>query len=1136
MPLQFILGRSGSGKSEYIIKKASSLESENKRVLMIVPEQYSHQGETAFLKEKGYIHDGYNVTSFARLSKKILTENGNKKISLDSAAKAMLTLRAVVRAKERLSFFRSANENQGYISLFTDAISEFKKGCVTPSALSAAAAATPDRLMSMRLFDLAQILTEYDLFTPDGFCDSDDNLTLAAMVCAEKSLFRDTTVFIDEFYRFTQNEIVFLGALLKSGANVCIALSIPENESYGLVFDSLDNTKKTLLALCEKLGANVLPSIVLKGNKRAKTDALLHLEAQMAGSIDAERESFVKIDNKINSRDKNKEDVSLYVARNPYEEVTYAAAKIRRYLKTSGASLNEIAVIAGNYDSYADIVSSVFPTYDLPVFVDTRRDFLSHPIVLYVFTIFDLLSQITTKCVISYIKSGFAPISDDEAFRLENYVLSAAIEYGDWADDERFLKKASRGIFEKEDENFDNAEEILTLKHRVLDPVFSLKEDFSKSKEANERISALFRFFDATALEDKLTEKIENFRNKNMLRLSDEYASVFEILKDTFLSMSRILGTENIGVNAMRSVLEAGLNKKSIGVVPKNTDAISFGDLNRSVIKNVRALFVLGANEGAFPQDSAESQLLSDDEREFLHTMGIFVSPTSKKRILQGEFSVYNGVNIAKEKLFVSYPVSDEGGAGKRPAAFISQLKKIFPSLAVESDLTNAELSFENRVASLDSAYSYLLTHLENLENDENAKTIYELLSENDKYKEKVKTAKEFLNFKNTAGKLDKDTVELLYGKSLYGSVSRFERFSACPFSFFVEYGLKAKERKVLKVEAPDIGSLLHEVVELFSKEMAEKNKPLKDATESEIKEITHRITSTLLDNAFIKNVYGKGRLTALSNRLESLVLRSVSAICLHAKMGEFEPFMFEASFDFGGDLPPVKVELPDGSEIVMRGRIDRIDAFRKDGKVYLKVIDYKSGSKGYSLSDIFNKTTLQLAVYSAAAQDGLKGENALFGGMFYFHLDDPITDGGPQEDLQKKIDIELKTFKMSGLAPDDPEIIRAIDKGVSGYSAVIPVYLKADGTLSKNLSKTASEDDFENLKAYVNRALSEIGQDILSGKVDISPLRNGKNLPCDYCKYSSVCGFDPDVHKVRRVKCFDSDEEIWEEIKEEIK
>jgi len=423
-------------------------------------------------------------------------------------------------------------------------------------------------------------------------------------------------------------------------------------------------------------------------------------------------------------------------------------------------------------------VSSVFPMYDLPVFVDTRREFLSHPIVLYLFTIFDLLSQITTKRVISYIKSGFAPILDDEAFRLENYALAAAIEYGDWADDARFLKKAHRGIFEKEDEDRQDAHEMLALKHKVLDPVFSLKEDFSKSKETNSRISALFKFFEATSLEDKLTEKIEDFKNKNMLRLADEYASVFEILKDAFLSMSHILGTENVGVNAMRSVLEAGLNKKSIGVVPKNTDSIAFGDLNRSVIKNVRALFILGANDGAFPQDSAESPLFSDDEREFLLSQGVSVSPTSKKRILQGEFSVYNGVNIAKEKLFVSYPVSDESGAGKRPATFISQLKKIFPELNPESDLTSAELSFENRVASFDSAYSYLLTHLENLENDENAKAVYNLLKENEEYKEKLQTAIEFLNFKNMAGKLDKDTVELLYGKSLYGSVSRFERFS----------------------------------------------------------------------------------------------------------------------------------------------------------------------------------------------------------------------------------------------------------------------------------------------------------------------------------------------------------------------
>ena len=240
----------------------------------------------------------------------------------------------------------------------------------------------------------------------------------------------------------------------------------------------------------------------------------------------------------------------------------------------------------------------------------------------------------------------------------------------------------------------------------------------------------------------------------------------------------------------------------------------------------------------------------------------------------------------------------------------------------------------------------------------------------------------------------------------------------------------------------------------------------------------------------------------------------------------------FELSFEPDGDMEPVTVTLPTGEEITMIGRIDRVDTYSHQGKLYVKIIDYKSGNKGYSLADIFNMTTLQLSVYMiATTENGKKvlGSDATeFGGMFYFKLDDPVESGLPDEIDDEK---SLKAFKMSGLVADDPEVVMAMDKSADKWSAIIPVYVKSDGTLSKGQSKLANPEQYEKLKNHVKTAISKIGKEILSGNVDINPVRDGDISPCSYCRYRSVCGFDINEHKCRYARRFSSDDEIWNEM-----
>lgn len=1116
MALQFVLGRAGSGKTEYCIKQASLAETQGKRVLMIVPEQFSHQGESALLKEKGYLCDGFNVTSFARLARKVIREAGAVHPSTDNALKAMLVYKAILNCKNKLVFFRSAEDKPSYISLFMDAISEFKKGQVTEESLFDAAEKAENPIFSARLSDLAQIYKAYNELLSDTLCDPDDNLSLLAILAPLNKKFSDSAIFIDAFYRFTQNELSCIRAFLLSGADVTITLCLPEGFiSKSSVFSSVQKSKETIARLAKEAGAEILPSVILSDAPRFLTSELNILERAIGG------ESVIYQDTPQN--------ISLFAAKNKYEEVMHAAAAIRDYVQKSGASYRDIAVIAGDYKTYADLVSTVFPMYDLPVFADVRHDVLSHPIVLYLFSVFDLLESITTKKVVSYMKSGFSSISGEEAALLENYALSSAIEYGDWLDDARFLHKIT-SVFEREDEE-QVSEDFVALKTRVLAPILKLKSDFSKSRTAEERIKALLAFLNDEQFSEKILEKIEYFKEQGLLRFAEEYTEVNNILIDTIEKMRTLLGEDAIGIKGLRAILEAGLSERSLGVIPTVFDQISFGDLNRSVIKNARALFVLGANDGSFPAAPAPNPLLSDGERQYLNDSGVHVAPESARLISDSEFSVYAALTIARKALFVSYSISDESGSGLRPALFIGKLKRIFPKLKLTHELDLAEPSAEMTVASKQSAYQYLLTRLDSIETDDMARSLYEALLADPEYKEKLARAHTYASFENKSDPLSKDTVKALYGNTLYGSASRFERYAACPFSFFVEYGLKAKERKVLKVEAPDIGSLLHEVIERFSQEIRARGLKFSTVTKETQEEITNRIIDEMFSAMYIKNIYSQNRLFALKTRMKRLVSKSVWALCKHVAMGDFEPTAFEIAFDKDGEMPPVTLSLPDGGEVVLTGRIDRIDTFSHEGKLYLKIIDYKSGAKKYSLSDIFNGTTLQLAVYMLAATEGFPTENgsgANIGGMFYFHLDDPIEDGVPEEEPDELS--RLKPFKMSGLSIDEPEVVHAMDKNASKWSAVIPVYIKGDGSLSKSLSKSASAEEFEKLKRHIKKTVTEIGTEIMDGNVEIRPVRDGKSSPCSFCKYRIVCGFDPNEHECRRTQNL-KDEDIWAQL-----
>lgn len=1121
MSLTIVYGRSGTGKSEYCLEGVRCASLNGKKALLIVPEQFSHVKEAELIKKTGFISENQKATSFKRLSFSMLKNKNASKIILDRTKKSMMIAKACYATADELVMFKNMQRKQGFISVMGDMVSEFKRACVTSQEIKDFAdKASENTMLKIKLSEIALIYEKYQEYIDKAFADDDDNLSLLARGIIEKNDMDGTEIFIDEFFRFTKAELLCIEAFLRAGASVTVCLCTDKLscERSG-IFEPVCTTYSGLVKIAKNVKAEIKPPVFLSEKHRfSESSELMYLENE-----------YPRYSNTIYKEETH--DISMFAASDIYSEVTNLACSITKDVQ-GGIRYKDIAIICGDSENYKNIIKTVFDIYEIPVFIDMTRDLMSHPVMIMIFAVLDMLSDgIDTKYVLSYIKSGYSSLTRHETDIFENFVLSGNIRKKDWLDNERFLKRAKTVFDDSIDLSETNSafsEKILKLKERVLAPVLKLKETMKVSRKAKSRADALSEFFDDIELKKKIKLQTDSLLYSGDKETADTYAKVYNTLMETVESFKICMGEEIVGIDRMTDMLTAGLSECSISIIPPINDGVFFGDLTRSIARNVKRLYIIGANEGAFPPNAPSENILNDAERVLLLKEGMAIAPDTKKILFDYGFMVYNILNISNGKLRVSYPISNFNGEGMRPSALIAKLKKIFVNIKFDTDIDGKALNPEDYVLSKKSAFNYLIRK-ESVKEEE--KKLFELLEAEEIYKEKLKSAKNAREHKNIAEVLEKDVVKELYGSELKGSVSSFEKYTGCPFSYFISYGLSAKERKLFDIDTPDFGSLLHRVIDTFSKKISKDGRKFSEIKKDECEKLVSEILDDIVGKMFIKKLYSEKKMLLLVKRLKRYAFRATWAICEHIKKGEFEPCAFEAEFSENGDMAPVVIDLLSGDKITLIGKIDRIDKLCKNGELYVKVIDYKTGNKDFSLSDIYNKLSLQLCVYIMAVSENgqeLLGKDAKTAGMFYFKLSDTPIETAKKEEVSD--DALIKPFKMSGMVLEDKDIINSMERGLSGYSTVIPVRMSAKGEIVKAQSKTATAEQFKKLKAYVKKTAGEIGKEILSGKVDISPCANGKFMPCEYCKFHSICAFDINTDEYRQVGKL-KDDDIWQMI-----
>ncbi|MDU3676779.1 helicase-exonuclease AddAB subunit AddB [Clostridium sp.] len=1136
MGIRFIYGRAGSGKSTYCLNSIKNRLNDNNgnTLIYLVPEQYTFQRETMLLKDVG--EEGLlraQVLSFKTMAQKVFDECGGRVHDrMRDVGKSMLIHKILQESEENLQYFNRISKEQGFTDIISETITEFKKYNVTPSVLREGLTKIDDEELKSKLTDLANIFEKFDISISENLVDTDDELTYLANKLNNCSLYDNAEIWIDEFTTFTPQQMEVIKGLAKKCKEVNIALCMDEVSSgddseVTDIFNSLKTTELRILNMMRDEHIGYEKPVNLNDNKNNRfkyNHELKHLEKY-----------FFTYPFKSYKQDVN--TIRLYKANNSYDEVENVAKEILRFVRDKGYRFRDISVVCRNIDDYEKIATVIFNEYDIPFFLDKKIDILSNPLIVLILSSIEvMIRNWSYESVFKYLKSGLVNIDSNEIDILENYVLANGIKGFKWTNE--------LSISEEDNDEIDPIKVMI----KVREPLIKLHSRIRGNKSVKAICTAIYEFLIELDCFNRIEEWISEFDEYGMQSKVMEYQQVSEIVIDILDQAVDVIGEDLITINEFYKILNAGFQNREIGIIPVALDQVNIGGIGRIKGRNVKVLFIVGVNDGVLPAANKDEGILSDRDRDLLKENGIELSSSTRAKVFEEQYMVYTALTLASDYLMISYPMADFEGKSLRASIVIPRLKRIFPKLIEESDLFNLKEKsdkYSKVTAPIPTFNELILALRRNYENEDVEdywNDVYCWYKDKEEFYNKSGNILEGLKYSNDGEVVAREKLKKLYsikdGRLLF-SVSRLENYAECPFSYFIKYGLKARDRKVYEFSAPDLGSFMHEILDEFTNKVKRERISWSELNS----ERCRNIVSDLIEKKLIEDgnsiLNSSKKYKYFTNRFKRVIAKSVSVLAEQMRKGQFEIFSNEFQFGNLRDGAPIKLELPSGEEVYLTGRIDRIDSLDLHGNTYIRVIDYKSGSKKFDLNELYYGLQIQLLVYLDAIlknSEYILHTQAMPGAILYFKIDDPIIKSKSElqdEEIRKQV---LDKLKMNGLLLKDAELVKAMDNDMETYSLVIPATFKKDGDFSSN-SSVITEEQFNILREYVNFKMIELCEDMLSGKIRIEPCKNQRTSYCDYCDYSAICQFDTSIkdNKYKLVLKKD-DKEIWNDMIEKVK
>lgn len=1092
--LRLVLGRSGSGKTDYIYEQLAALVwgGENRAVLL-VPEQYSFESERRLLAMFGpRLAAGVQVLSFTRLAEMVDRElGGTAGRPMDDITRMLLMSRALEEVGDRLTLYRRQIDDQAYIRAMLGLVSECRQYAVTPQRLlETAETLPPGGTLRRKTEELALIFDAYEALAANGYVDPQDALTRLAARMPESALLLDAAVFVDGFKGFTEQETAVLGMVFRKARQTMVTLctdTLEETDGLSL-FSSVTRTANRLVRLARENGVPVAAPVHLRENRRTASPALAALER---GCFRPQPAVF----------EGESPEVELAPCADVYGECARAARRIRRLLREEGLRCREIAVVARSLAAYEGVLDAALEREGIPFYMDRRQDILTDPLIT--------LTQGAIRCaavgwdgeeLLQMLKTGLLGFSPRSVAALENYVYLWNIRGSGWRRDWDWNPE---GLSVKADEATARRLAWLNLlRRRTARPLERLTAAFSRDggRISGRRFGeAVYRYLQEAQVPRLLRLQVRRLDAAGEPALADRMERLWELLMSLLDRFGTVMGETVLPARRFAVLFSLAAATADLGSIPQGLDAVQVGSADRMRFSAPRAVLILGANEGVFPAWPTADGLLTAGEREALAEAGLTLAAGGEQAALEERLFAYLAVAAPSERLFISY-VGSSGGEAALPSVLVESVRRILPGCR---DGGEEGLPVESEA----DAFDRLAAHYR--EPGIEAASLRRVFEERPGYRERLAALGQAAAGEPAAFR-DAAAAKALFGGDMRLSPSRVEAYHRCRFSYFCRYGLGAKVLRPAELDAAEFGTLTHYVME--------RTLPVYTA-EGFANIRRERVTAdTAAAVAAYVDEYMGGRENKPSRFLHMLARLERTCGCLlwqvvlEFRQSRFVPVDYELAVGLppeedGGAVDPVVLTLPDGARIRVQGKVDRVDAYRAGEETYIRVVDYKTGAREFRLSDVMAGINLQMLIYLFAIwQNGAPRYGTVTpAGVLYLPAKLPVIRVERGADGERQERERLRAMRMNGLLLDNPEIVEAMEADAAGL--FIPAKLGAKGF--DRSSSIASLEQFGLLRQKIERLLREMAETLRAGDIAAVPAAGETVDACAFCDFRAVCGHE---------------------------
>ncbi len=1076
--LKLLLGRAKTGKTTALLR-AITENGPRRRQILIVPEQYSHETERRLCRFGGNRTARYcEVLSFTRLHNRVLTVTGGlAEPVLDGGGRLLLMHEAVQQSIGSLKVYQNYSKRAAFLENLLATSDELKSYCVLPDQLFEAGVNQGGE-SGGRLHDLGLILTAYDKLVAERAADPRDRLTRLTEKLTESGYARGKDFYIDCFTDFTPQEKAVLSAMMRDGHNVTVALTCDTLDREGAsIFAPARRTALELISLAREQHVGVSYDTRLGRADQAPAE-LAYLERHL---FDAEVPPY----------DGSCQAVQLYNLERTYDEVEQAAGAILALVREQGYRYRDIAVTARTLEGYDELIETVFARYNIPVFLGKQVNILEKPILTLLTSALDAIDGYEYDDVFRYLKTGLTGATPEQVDALENYVLQWDIRGSKWYQAKDWDWNPAGYAQPWTEENRALVAQLDALRQEIVAPLETLRKTKDASGASLSR--SLYRFLEEIALPQRLEERAALLTQRGELRQAEEYRQLWDILVGALEQCAALMSEQPIRLKQFAELFQLVLSQYSVATIPVALDRVSVGDILRTAHKEAKAVFLLGADDTHFPLVGQTAGLLTQEDRELLAACGCNLTPSPEQRMDRELSLAYDAVCLPTEKLIISW--CGGGEEAVRCAGFVEDLQRLFPDLEVRHQ--ESGLKCTAPLPALDYAAGH------------KSGVMLDAMASVPDWGDRVAHLRSAMSA--SRGSLSRQAVNRLYGEEVRISASKIDNIRSCHFGYFMEYGLRAKARKVASFDAPQVGTFIHYVLEYLLKQA----KPLggvKALEEPQVKELTAAAVQQYIAQELGGLEEQNPRFRYLFERLLESIDLIVDNLTDEMKRSEFQPIAFELSFGEGKDLPPVRLNV-DGMTLVISGFVDRVDGWVKDGKLYLRVVDYKSGRKVFDLTEVWHGLQMQMLLYLFTLQEEghafFGNEEIVPAGILYAQVHEVLISGSPnmtEEDVQKETD---KALRRSGLLLQDADVLDAMEHVPLGQSPrFLPIRVsKKTGSISGD--NLASAAQWGLLHSHIQEVLRQIAGELAAGNINADPYLHAGRTPCDWCDYAAACHFE---------------------------